>query len=37
LKVYLYLKVSKYIETTWLIILGLGLIFETTIKELKID
>ncbi len=30
-----YLKVSKYIETTWLIILGLGLIFETTIKELK--
>jgi Sec-independent protein secretion pathway component TatC len=31
-----YIKVSEYIETIWLSILGLGLIFETTIKELKL-
>lgn len=29
------LDISEYIETLWLIVLGLGLILETTIKELK--
>jgi hypothetical protein len=31
-----YLDVSGYIDTLWLIVLGLGLILETTIKELKL-
>jgi len=30
-----YLDVSDYIDTLWLVVLGLGLILETTIKELK--
>ena len=30
-----YLDVSNYIETLWLVVLGLGLILETTIRELK--
>jgi len=30
-----YLDVSDYIDTLWLIVLGLGLILETTIRELK--
>lgn len=30
-----YLDVSNYIETLWLVVLGLGLILETTISELK--
>ncbi len=30
-----YWDVSGYIDTLWLIVLGLGLILETTIKELK--
>ena len=31
-----YWDVSGYIDTLWLIVLGLGLILETTIKELKL-
>ncbi len=30
-----YFDVSGYIDTLWLVVLGLGLILETTIKELK--
>ncbi len=30
-----YIDVSGYIDTLWLIALGLGLVFETSIKELK--
>jgi hypothetical protein len=30
-----YWDVSGYINTSWLIVLGLGLILETTIKELR--
>lgn len=30
-----YLDVSGYIDTLWLVVLGLGLILETTLKELK--
>jgi len=30
-----YIKINNYIETLWLFTLGLGLIFETSIKELK--
>lgn len=30
-----YVNVSNYMDTSWLIVLGLGLILETTIKELK--
>lgn len=30
-----YIDVSGYIDTLWLVVLGLGLILETTIKELK--
>ncbi len=30
-----YFDVSNYIETLWLVVLGFGLILETTIKELK--
>ena len=30
-----YLDVSNYIETFWMVALGLGLILETSIKELK--
>ncbi len=30
-----YIDVSEYIDTLWLIVLGLGLILETTMKELK--
>ncbi len=31
-----YLNISGYIETLWLIVLGVGLALETTIKELKL-
>lgn len=30
-----YVDISKYMNTLWLLALGLGLIFETSMKELK--
>ena len=30
-----YFSINNYIDTLWLVVLGLGLIFETTMKELK--
>jgi hypothetical protein len=30
-----YINISEYIDTLWLCALGLGLIFETSIRELK--
>jgi uncharacterized membrane protein len=31
-----YINISEYIDTLWLMVLGIGLIFETSIGELKL-